>query len=57
MGEARAVMQQLADEGIDLAAITRKLEDQGVESFAKDYEKLLAALAEKRRQYLVAPAR
>ena len=55
LDEARTVMQQLAEEGIDLAAMTRKLEDQGVESFTKDYEKLLAALAEKRRQYCPAP--
>jgi transaldolase/glucose-6-phosphate isomerase len=53
--EARDVMQQLAEAGIDLAAITRKLEDQGVESFAKDYQKLLAALADKRRQYSPTP--
>jgi transaldolase/glucose-6-phosphate isomerase len=51
LDDARAVMQNLAKAGIDLAAITRKLEDQGVESFAKDYQKLLAALAEKRKQY------
>jgi transaldolase/glucose-6-phosphate isomerase len=55
LDDARSVMKQLAEVGIDLAAITRKLEEQGVESFAKDYEKLLAALAEKRRQYT--PAR
>jgi transaldolase/glucose-6-phosphate isomerase len=55
LDEARAVMQQLAEEGIDLATDTRKLEDQGVESFATDYKKLLAALAEKRRQYSPAP--
>ncbi len=51
LAEARGTMKNLAAAGIDLAAITRKLEDQGVESFAKDYEKLLAALAEKRKQY------
>jgi len=51
LDQARTVMQRLAEAGIDLAVITRKLEDQGVESFAKDYQKLLAALAEKRRQY------
>jgi transaldolase/glucose-6-phosphate isomerase len=55
LDDARAVMQQLAEAGIDFAAITRKLEDQGVESFAKDYEKLLAALAQKRLQYSSAP--
>jgi transaldolase/glucose-6-phosphate isomerase len=48
LDEARSTMKQLAEFGIDLAAITRKLEDQGVDSFAKDYGKLLAALAEKR---------
>jgi len=53
--EAQGVMKQLAEAGIDLAAITGKLEDQGVESFAKDYEKLLGALAEKRKQYSSAP--
>lgn len=51
LDDARKTLQQLAAAGIDLAAITRKLEDQGVDSFAKDYEKLLAALAEKRKQY------
>jgi transaldolase/glucose-6-phosphate isomerase len=54
--ESRAVMQKLAEEGIDVAAITKKLEDQGVESFTKDYQKLLASLTEKRRLYMVAPA-
>ncbi len=51
LDDARDTMKKLAAAGIDLAAITRKLEDQGVDSFAKDYEKLLAALAEKRKQY------
>jgi len=53
--EARAVMQQLTEEGIDLAVDTRKLEDQGVESFTKDYLKLLGALAEKGRKYCPPP--
>lgn len=55
LDEARAVMRHLAEAGIDLAAVTRKLEDQGVESFTKDYEKLLAALAEKRGKHSSAP--
>jgi len=50
------VFQLLAEAGIDVAADTAKLEDQGVDSFTKDYQKLLAALEEKRRQYLAAPA-
>ena len=56
LDEARKVMQELKAAGIDLAAITRKLEDQGVESFTKDYQKLLAALGQKRQQYSAAPA-
>jgi len=56
LDESRTVMQKLAEEGIDVAAITRKLEDQGVESFTKDYQKLLASITEKRRRYAVAPA-
>ena len=52
--EARAAMQQLAEKGIDLAAITRKLEEQGVEAFAQDYGKLLASIAEKRRHFVAA---
>ena len=54
LDEASSVMKQLAEAGIDLAAITRKLEDQGVEAFAKDYEKLLASIAEKRRHFVAA---
>jgi transaldolase/glucose-6-phosphate isomerase len=56
LDESRKVMQELKAAGIDLAAITRKLEDQGVESFTKDYQKLLAALGQKRQQYRAAPA-
>ena len=53
--ESRAVMRQLAEAGLDLAAITRKLEDQGVDSFTKDYQKLLAAITAKRQQYSASP--
>jgi transaldolase len=49
--ECQRVMQLLKEEGIDIAADTAKLEQQGVESFTKDYQKLLAALEEKRRKY------
>jgi transaldolase/glucose-6-phosphate isomerase len=54
LDEARSVMTQLAEAGIDLAAITRKLEDQGVEAFAEDYQKLLDSIAEKRRHFAAA---
>ena len=48
--EARCVLAQLGEVGVDLGAITSKLEDQGVEAFAKDYQKLLASITEKRRK-------
>jgi len=51
--QARSVMQQLKEQGIDLASATAKLEDQGVESFTNDYRRLLSALAGKGRQYSV----
>jgi transaldolase len=49
--ECRQVMGQLAEVGIDFAAVTRKLEEQGVEAFAKDYKKLLDSLDEKRARF------
>jgi transaldolase/glucose-6-phosphate isomerase len=52
LAEARQVMAQLAEVGIDMAAVTRQLEEQGVEAFAKDYQKLLNSIAEKRAQIL-----
>src|SRR5208282_3912332 len=48
LAESRQVMAQLAEVGIDFVAVTRKLEEQGVEAFAKDYQKLLKSIAEKR---------
>jgi len=52
LAESRQVMAQLAEVGIDFAAVTRKLEEQGVEAFAIDYQKLLNSIAEKRAQVL-----
>jgi len=42
------VLQQLAEVGVSLQAATQQLEDEGVASFTRDFEKLLQALAEKR---------
>ncbi len=42
------VLQQLAEVGISLQDATQQLEDEGVASFTRDFEKLLQALAEKR---------
>jgi transaldolase len=46
--KARRVLAQLADAGIDLAAVTQQLEDEGVEKFIKPFDKLLQRLQEKR---------
>ena len=55
LDEARTVLRQLAEEGLDLPAMTAELEQHGVGLFTKDYEKLLATLAEKRRRYAATP--
>jgi transaldolase/glucose-6-phosphate isomerase len=52
VAESRQVMAELAEVGIDMAAVTRQLEQQGVEAFAQDYQKLLNSIAEKRAQVL-----
>jgi transaldolase len=41
---ARATLDRLAEVGVDLDDVSRKLEDQGVASFAKSYRELLATL-------------
>jgi transaldolase/glucose-6-phosphate isomerase len=57
LAESRQVMAQLAEVGSDFAAVTRKLEEQGVEAFAKDYQKLLNSIAEKRAQVLASASK
>lgn len=46
--EARRVLASLAEVGVDLAAATRKLEDDGIVLFDEAYDKLLKGLNEKR---------
>lgn len=46
--EARAQLTRLAGLGIDLDAITQKLQDEGVAAFARSFETLMASIAEKR---------
>lgn len=46
--DAHNALAQLPDLGIDLDAITRELEDEGIVKFARSYDALLAALAAKR---------
>ncbi len=45
--EAHAQLAALKTAGLDLAAITQQLEDEGVKSFAKSFDNLLAAIATK----------
>ncbi len=47
--QAEAALAALARLGIDLKAVTRELEEEGVRKFAESYDQLLAGLDEKRR--------
>ena len=49
VAEALAQLEQLAEAGVDLAAVTQKLQDDGVASFAKSFESLLASVAQKQQ--------
>ena len=48
--EARKVLQQLKEVGIDLDTITQNLEDEGIQKFIKPFESLLQAIEEKRQE-------
>ncbi len=50
--EARDQLAGLAGLGVDLEAITQGLQDEGVASFAKAFESLVASIAEKRERLL-----
>jgi transaldolase/glucose-6-phosphate isomerase len=50
--EARAQLAQLAEVGVDLDAITQKLQDDGVAAFAQSFQSLIASIAQKREQLL-----
>ncbi len=52
VAEARAQVARLAELGIDLDAITQKLQDDGVAAFSKSFETLMASIAEKRERLL-----
>lgn len=52
MVQAKANIAQLAQLGIDLDAITEKLQNDGVAAFAASYDKLLGAIKEKRQDIL-----
>ncbi|OOQ61453.1 transaldolase [Mucilaginibacter pedocola] len=48
LDEATATLAKLPGLGIDLDAITQKLEDEGIEKFNKPFEKLLKAIEEQK---------
>jgi transaldolase len=56
VAQAVADIARLPDFGIDLDAITEKLQDDGVAAFAESYDKLLAALKTKRQDVLAQTA-
>jgi transaldolase/glucose-6-phosphate isomerase len=52
LDEARDQLARLADLGVDLEAITQKLQDDGVAAFARAFESLMASIANKRELLL-----
>jgi transaldolase len=49
---ARGHIAKLADSGIDLQAVTRQLQEDGVIAFAKPFDALMQSIAEKRERLL-----
>ena len=50
LDEARRVMSDLAEVGIDMKAVVDQLEDEGIASFTKSYDALIAGVESKREQ-------
>lgn len=48
LAEARRALAELAEAGIDLAAVGQQLEDEGVAKFVQAYDRLLAGIARRR---------
>jgi transaldolase/glucose-6-phosphate isomerase len=55
LAEAEAALARLSSVGVDLGAITEKLQQDGVASFAASFDQLMAAL-EKKRQTMIGAA-
>ncbi len=49
---ARRQIEKLAELGIDLQAVTRQLQDEGVVAFAKPFDALMQSITEKRERLL-----
>jgi transaldolase len=52
VADAQRQLAQLKEIGLDLAAATKQLEDEGVKKFVEPFEKLLASLETKRKAVL-----
>ena len=50
--EARDVLDDLAEAGIDLDQVTRQLQDEGVQKFIDPFDQLMAAVARERERIL-----
>jgi transaldolase len=50
LADAQAQVRQLAELGIDLEAVTRRLQEEGVEAFAKPFQALLDSIDAKRKR-------
>jgi transaldolase len=49
--EAQGQLARLAELGVDLEAVTQKLQDEGVASFAASFDSLLDSIRQKRRHF------
>jgi transaldolase len=54
MGEAVQRLAQLKEVGIDLNAVTKQLEEEGIQKFIKPFDSLMNVLEEKRKEGAVA---
>lgn len=50
LGHATKVLEDLKKGGIDIDAITQKLEDEGIDKFNKPYDKLLQAIGNQKKK-------
>jgi transaldolase len=56
LDDARRLMDQLAEAGIHMDAVTKRLEEEGVATFAKSFDSLLAVVERRRLEALAAAA-
>ena len=53
--DARRVLAELGETGIDMKAVTDQLTREGVQSFTQSFDELLAALSRKRSEIAAGP--